>query len=155
LTWSATPAVVVSGPAPLNHVSCGDSGGCLVTGEAGDRVLSTIDGGSTWTVASLPGGRALAAAFSAGARVIVGGTGGSVSLSDDGGLTWSTVGSRLPGAFARLSGNSGSLTFAFGSAGTIALDSTDGRITIAVPSVVYLKRYTRGAQPGFSSGNPY
>jgi len=24
-----------------------------------------------------------------------------------------------------------------------------------VPSVVYLKRYTRGAQPGFSSGNPY
>lgn len=41
-----------------------------------------------------------------------------------------------------------------GSAGTIALDSTDGRITIAVPSVVYLKRYTRGAQPGFLSGNP-
>ena len=36
-----------------------------------------------------------------------------------------------------------------GAGGTIALDSNDGRITAAVAQVVYLKRYTRGAQPGF------
>lgn len=36
-----------------------------------------------------------------------------------------------------------------GAGGTIELDSTDGRITVVVPRIVYLKRYTRGAQPGF------
>ncbi|HEX2304241.1 MAG TPA: hypothetical protein VHH57_11510 [Gaiella sp.] len=33
--------------------------------------------------------------------------------------------------------------------GTLELDTTDGRITVVVPRVVYLKRYTKGAQPGF------
>jgi hypothetical protein len=36
-----------------------------------------------------------------------------------------------------------------GAGGTIELDTNDGRITVVVPRVVYLKRYTRGAQPGF------
>ena len=36
-----------------------------------------------------------------------------------------------------------------GAGGTIELDTTDGRITVVVPRVVYLKRYTKGAQPGF------
>jgi hypothetical protein len=35
------------------------------------------------------------------------------------------------------------------SGGTLELDTTDGRITVVVPRVVYLKRYTKGAQPGF------
>ena len=38
-----------------------------------------------------------------------------------------------------------------GTGGTVELDTDDGRITVAVPRVVYLKRYTRGAQPGFQS----
>jgi len=39
-----------------------------------------------------------------------------------------------------------------GTGGTVELPTTDGRITVAVPRVVYLKRYTKGAQPGFRSG---
>jgi hypothetical protein len=39
-----------------------------------------------------------------------------------------------------------------GSGGTIEVDTSDGRLTIVVPRVVYLKRYTKGAQPGFLSG---
>jgi hypothetical protein len=38
-----------------------------------------------------------------------------------------------------------------GAGGTIDLETTDGRITVVVPRVVYLKRYTKGAQPGFLS----
>jgi hypothetical protein len=40
-----------------------------------------------------------------------------------------------------------------GAGGTIELDTTDGRITVVVPRLVYLKRYTRGAQPGFLAGS--
>jgi hypothetical protein len=40
---------------------------------------------------------------------------------------------------------------AAGAGGTVELETEDGRITVAVPRVVYLKRYTRGAQPGFQS----
>jgi hypothetical protein len=39
-----------------------------------------------------------------------------------------------------------------GAGGTIELDTTDGRITVVVPRVVYLKRYTKGSQPGFLAG---
>ena len=35
--------------------------------------------------------------------------------------------------------------------GTVDLDTDDGRITVVVPSVVYFKRFTKGAQPGFLS----
>ena len=38
-----------------------------------------------------------------------------------------------------------------GGGGTLELPTTDGRLTVAVPRVVYLKRYTKGAQPGFLS----
>jgi hypothetical protein len=38
-----------------------------------------------------------------------------------------------------------------GAGGTVGLDTDDGRITVVVPRVVYLKRYTKGAQPGFRS----
>jgi hypothetical protein len=38
-----------------------------------------------------------------------------------------------------------------GAGGTLALETTDGRITVVVPRVVYLKRYKKGAQPGFLS----
>jgi hypothetical protein len=38
-----------------------------------------------------------------------------------------------------------------GAGGTMELPTSDGRITVAVPRVVYLKRYTKGAQPGFLS----
>ena len=38
-----------------------------------------------------------------------------------------------------------------GAGGTVELDTDDGRITIAVPRVVYLKRYTKGSQPGFQT----
>jgi hypothetical protein len=39
-----------------------------------------------------------------------------------------------------------------GAGGTIELDTTDGRLVVVVPRVVYLKRYTKGAQPGFLAG---
>ena len=35
--------------------------------------------------------------------------------------------------------------------GTVEIETDDGRITVVVPRVVYFKRYTRGAQPGFLS----
>jgi len=40
---------------------------------------------------------------------------------------------------------------AAGSGGTLELETNDGPITVVVPRVVYLKRYTRGSQPGFLS----
>ena len=36
-----------------------------------------------------------------------------------------------------------------GAAGSVEIETDDGRITIVVPRVVYLKRFTKGAQPGF------
>ena len=38
-----------------------------------------------------------------------------------------------------------------GAGGTVELDTDDGRITVVVPRVVYLKRFTKGSQPGFQS----
>ena len=38
-----------------------------------------------------------------------------------------------------------------GAGGTVELDTEDGRITVSVPRVVYLKRYTKGSQPGFQT----
>ena len=35
--------------------------------------------------------------------------------------------------------------------GTVDLDTDDGRITVVVPRIVYFKRFTKGAQPGFLS----
>ena len=39
-----------------------------------------------------------------------------------------------------------------GAGGTIELETSDGHITVVVPRVVYLKRYAKGAQPGFLAG---
>jgi hypothetical protein len=36
--------------------------------------------------------------------------------------------------------------------GALTLDTDDGRYTIALPRVVYVKRFTREARLGFSSG---
>ena len=35
--------------------------------------------------------------------------------------------------------------------GTVDLDTDDGRITVVVPRVVYLKRYPPGSQVGFGA----
>ena len=40
-----------------------------------------------------------------------------------------------------------------GAGGTVELDTDDGRITVVVPRVVYFKRFTKGAQPGFLSAS--
>lgn len=36
-----------------------------------------------------------------------------------------------------------------GSGGTLALDADDGRITVAVPQIVYVRRFARDERPGF------
>jgi hypothetical protein len=38
-----------------------------------------------------------------------------------------------------------------GAGGTIELETDDGRITVVVPRLLYLKRFTKGTQPGFQS----
>ena len=38
-----------------------------------------------------------------------------------------------------------------GSSGTVEIDTEDGRIAIVVPRVMYLKRFTKGSQPGFAA----
>ena len=38
-----------------------------------------------------------------------------------------------------------------GSGGTVEIDTEDGRIAIVVPRVMYLKRFTKGSQPGFAA----
>ena len=38
-----------------------------------------------------------------------------------------------------------------GAAGTVEIETDDGRIAIVVPRVVYLKRFTKGSQPGFAA----
>lgn len=38
-----------------------------------------------------------------------------------------------------------------GSDGSVEIETEDGRITIIVSRVVYLKRFTKGAQPGFAA----
>jgi len=40
-----------------------------------------------------------------------------------------------------------------GSDATVELEASDGRITVVVSRVVYFKRYTRGAHPGFLSAS--
>lgn len=39
-----------------------------------------------------------------------------------------------------------------GSGGTLALDADDGRITVVVPQVVYVRRFARDGRPGFGVG---
>jgi hypothetical protein len=41
-----------------------------------------------------------------------------------------------------------------GSGGTLALDADDGRITVVVPQVVYVRRFARDARAGFGVGTP-
>lgn len=36
-----------------------------------------------------------------------------------------------------------------GAGGTLALDATDGRITVSVPQIVYVRRFARDERPGF------
>jgi hypothetical protein len=38
-----------------------------------------------------------------------------------------------------------------GSGGAVQLDTEDGRLTVVVPRVVYLKRYPPGSQVGFGA----
>jgi hypothetical protein len=38
-----------------------------------------------------------------------------------------------------------------GAGGSLQLDATDGRLTVAVSRVVYLKRYPPGSQVGFGA----
>ena len=38
-----------------------------------------------------------------------------------------------------------------GSGGTVEIDTEDGRIAIVVSRVMYLKRFTKGSQPGFAA----
>jgi hypothetical protein len=38
-----------------------------------------------------------------------------------------------------------------GVAGTVEIETGDGRISIVVARVVYLKRFTKGSQPGFAA----
>ena len=38
-----------------------------------------------------------------------------------------------------------------GAAGTVEIETDDGRIAIVVPRVVYLKRYPPGSQVGFGA----
>ena len=38
-----------------------------------------------------------------------------------------------------------------GSGGTVQLDAQDGRLTVVVPRVTYLKRYPPGSQVGFGA----
>jgi hypothetical protein len=38
-----------------------------------------------------------------------------------------------------------------GAGGTVEIETDDGRIAIVVPRVVYLKRFTKGSQPGFAA----
>ena len=40
---------------------------------------------------------------------------------------------------------------AAGAGGTVQLDAQDGRLTVVVPRVVYLKRYPPGSQVGFGA----
>ena len=38
-----------------------------------------------------------------------------------------------------------------GGGGTVEIETDDGRITVVVSRVVYLKRFTKGSQPGFAA----
>ena len=38
-----------------------------------------------------------------------------------------------------------------GSGGTVQLDTEDGRLTVVVPRITYLKRYPPGSQVGFGA----
>ncbi len=38
-----------------------------------------------------------------------------------------------------------------GTGGSVQLDALDGRLTVVVPRVVYLKRYPPGSQVGFGA----
>jgi hypothetical protein len=38
-----------------------------------------------------------------------------------------------------------------GAGGTVEIETDDGRITIVASRVVYLKRFTKGSQPGFAA----
>jgi photosystem II stability/assembly factor-like uncharacterized protein len=126
-SWSRRPA---PGNPSLSSVRCSDADSCVMT-TGGDAVISTDDGGETYSTAS-PGFSTPSAAFATGNRVVAVGQRGGTALSDDGGASFvrkgGDIAAELPGTFGRLRATSPSVAHAAGPAGTVAR-TTDGGTT--------------------------
>lgn len=122
-TWSDKFGAGVT----LTSIRCADALTCLVTTEAGDRLLRTTDGGVTFSSVTPSTDKILAAAFASTGTAIAAGASGATILSNDAGATWSAIGGRLAGTFTRLRATSSTLAFAPGREGAIARTIDGGR----------------------------
>jgi photosystem II stability/assembly factor-like uncharacterized protein len=120
-TWTMRSSGI--GPT-LDSIRCASGPACLATTEGG--LLRTADGGKTLVaLASTSGVHGVS--FGVGSRAVGVGEGGGIVISDDDGAGWSGIGSRLPGALARLRATSPTLAFGAGPEGRLARSLDGGR----------------------------
>jgi photosystem II stability/assembly factor-like uncharacterized protein len=152
-TWAPTPAHPPAGSLGLRSIACLDSLRCAVTTDLGDRVLSTANGGLSWSAAAFVPGSAAAVAVLSAIRTIAAGADGALSLSADGGATWGPLTAGLPGGFSHLCARAGSLGLAVGPHGTIARSADGGETWTYLTAPVdkdIVDAYFRSRTTGFA-----
>lgn len=123
--WGVRALAGAPGDVNLTDIRCSGTDACLLSTEAGDRLLRTADGGATAASVSPSTRRIFAAAFSSAQRVVAVGATGETVVSDSGGATFSPVGAVLPGSYSRLRATSATTAYAAGTDGRVAR-TTDG-----------------------------
>jgi len=99
---------------------------CLIASKKGDVLVSTTDGGTTFTKITPSTDPIFAADFAVAPRIVGAGSAGAVVISADGGATFTRIGSRLPGSFTRLRSTKAGAAFAAGNDGALARSTDSG-----------------------------
>lgn len=90
-TWEWKDVPALTGQQPIAAVATLSSTTAFAFGEAG-QYLKTVDGGVSWTQATLPVTANILAADSRNNRIVVVGESGTIARSLDGGTVWESVG---------------------------------------------------------------
>jgi photosystem II stability/assembly factor-like uncharacterized protein len=121
-SWTAATGVPADAPATLYYLRCDAGGHCIGAdpGSAGLQVISSADGGVTWTVSTatgLPSATTFLMSCGDGLNcVYVGDTG--IAVTSDGGATW-----QQPAVPASWHGNIAAVSCAFGSNCFVAVNN--------------------------------
>jgi photosystem II stability/assembly factor-like uncharacterized protein len=125
-SWAARP---LSG-APFSNLTgirCAGTETCLITTEAGDRLLRTTNGGASAAAVRPLTQKAFAATVASDGTAIAVGELGATALSRDYGATFQPLERQVPGAFNRIRAASPSTAYAVGEDGRIARTTDTGR----------------------------
>lgn len=130
--WIAKPLEGAPAGNQFRAIACAGTETCLISTDAGDRLIRTTDGGDTGTSVSPSTRQVFAAGFASDTRAVAVGDGGTTVTSDTGGATFDPIGGRLTGAFGRLRAVSATTAYASGRDGRVARTQDGGRSWTAI-----------------------